>query len=125
MKVAIITDQHFGARKNSKQFHDYFLKFYNDVFFPTLEKHKIKTVVDMGDTFDSRKGIDFAALAWAKDNYYDRLQEMGVTIHTIVGNHTAYYKNTNELNAVDLLLREYKNVKVYSCLLYTSPSPRD
>ena len=48
MKVAIITDQHFGARKNSKQFHDYFLKFYNDVFFPTLEKHKIKTVVDMG-----------------------------------------------------------------------------
>jgi len=114
MKVAIITDQHFGARKNSKQFHDYFLKFYNDVFFPTLEKHKIKTVVDMGDTFDSRKGIDFAALAWAKDNYYDRLQEMGVTVHTIVGNHTAYYKNTNELNAVDLLLREYKNVKVYS-----------
>jgi len=114
MKVAIITDQHFGARKNSKQFHDYFLKFYNDVFFPTLEKHKIKTVVDMGDTFDSRKGIDFAALAWAKDNYYDRLQEMGITIHTIVGNHTAYYKNTNNLNAVDLLLREYKNVKVYS-----------
>ena len=27
----------------------------------------------MGDTFDSRKGIDFAALAWSKDNYYDRL----------------------------------------------------
>ena len=38
MKVAIITDQHFGARKNSKQFHDYFLKFYNDVFFPTLRE---------------------------------------------------------------------------------------
>ena len=30
MKVAIITDQHFGARKNSKLFHDYFLKFYDD-----------------------------------------------------------------------------------------------
>ena len=114
MKVAIITDQHFGARKNSKLFHDYFLKFYNDVFFPTLKKEGITTVVDMGDTFDSRKGIDFSALSWAKNNYYDRLQEMGVKVHTIVGNHTAYYKNTNEVNAVDLLLREYDNVTVYS-----------
>ena len=114
MKVAIITDQHFGARKNSKLFHDYFLKFYNDVFFPTLEEHGITTVVDMGDTFDSRKGIDFSALSWAKNNYYDRLQEMGVKVHTIVGNHTAYYKNTNNVNAVDLLLREYDNVTVYS-----------
>ena len=114
MKVAIITDQHFGARKNSKLFHDYFLKFYNDVFFPTLEEYGITTIVDMGDTFDSRKGIDFSALSWAKDNYYDRLQEMGVKVHTIVGNHTAYYKNSNHVNAVDLLLREYDNVKVYS-----------
>ena len=114
MKVAIITDQHFGARKNSKLFHDYFLKFYNDVFFPTLEQYGITTVIDMGDTFDSRKGIDFSALSWAKNNYYDRLHEMGVKVHTIVGNHTAYYKNTNEVNAVDLLLREYDNVTVYS-----------
>jgi len=114
MKVAIITDQHFGARKNSKLFHDYFLKFYENVFFPTLQKEGITTVIDMGDTFDSRKGIDFSALSWAKNNYYDRLQAMGVTVHTIVGNHTAYYKNTNEVNAVDLLLREYDNVTVYS-----------
>jgi hypothetical protein len=114
MKVAIITDQHFGCRKNSKLFHDYFLKFYNDVFFPTLEKEGISVVIDMGDTFDSRKGIDFSSLAWAKDNYYDKLCDMGVTVHTIVGNHTAYYKNTNEVNAVDLLLREYLNVIVYS-----------
>ena len=114
MKIAIITDQHFGARKNSKLFHDYFLKFYNDVFFPTLEEEGITTIIDMGDTFDSRKGIDFSALSWAKNNYYDKLKEMGITVHTIVGNHTAYYKNTNEVNAVDLLLREYDNVKIYA-----------
>ena len=114
MKIAIITDQHFGARKNSKLFHDYFLKFYNDIFFPTLEKEGITTVVDMGDTFDNRTGINFNALAWAKDNYYDRLRDMGCMVHTIVGNHTAYYKNTNSINAVDLLLREYDNVTVYA-----------
>ena len=114
MKVAIITDQHFGARKNSKHFHDYFLKFYNEVFFPVLYSEGITTIVDMGDTFDSRKGIDFSALSWAKKNYYNRLREMGCEIYTIVGNHTAYYKNTNEINAIDLLLREYENVKIYS-----------
>ena len=112
MKIAIITDQHFGCRKNSKLFHDYFLRFYEDVFFPTLEKEGITTIVDMGDTFDSRKGIDFCALTWAKENYYNRLQKMGIEIHSIVGNHTAYYKNTNDINAIN-------------CLLYTSPSPRD
>ncbi len=114
MKVAIITDQHFGARKNSKHFHDYFLKFYNDIFFPTIEKEGITTIIDMGDTFDSRKGVDFSCLGWAKTNYYDRLRDMGCNIHSIVGNHTAYYKNTNDVNAIDLLLAEYNNIKTYS-----------
>ena len=113
MKIAIITDQHFGARKNSKLFHDYFLKFYEDIFFPTLIKEGITTIVDMGDTFDSRKGVDFVSLEWAKNNYYDKLEELGITIHTIIGNHTAYYKNTNDLTGVGLFLREYDNVKIY------------
>jgi len=114
MKIAIISDQHFGFKKGSKIYHDFFLKFYEEVFFPVIDKLGITTIVDMGDTFDSRKGIDFGALAWAKDNYYDPLAQRNITIHTIVGNHTAYYKNTNEVNAVDLLLREYDNVKIYA-----------
>ena len=113
MKIAIITDQHFGARKNSKLFHDYFLKFYEDIFFPTLIKEGITTIVDMGDTFDSRKGVDFVSLEWAKNNYFDKLAELGITVHTIIGNHTAYYKNTNDLTGVGLFLREYDNVKIY------------
>ena len=114
MKVAIITDQHFGARKSSKFLHDYFKKFYDEVFFPYLKENDIKVVVDMGDTFDNRRSIDLWALEWAKENYYDRLQQMGITVHTIVGNHTAYYKNTNSVNSVGLLLKQYDNVKVYS-----------
>ena len=80
MTVAIITDQHFGARKNSKLFHDYFLKFYNEIFFPNLIRENIKIVIDMGDTFDNRTGINYSALAWAKDNYYDRLRDMGIKL---------------------------------------------
>jgi DNA repair exonuclease SbcCD nuclease subunit len=114
VKVCIISDQHFGARKGSKFLHDYFKKFYNEVFFPYLKENDIKVVIDMGDTFDNRRNIDLWSLEWAKENYYNKLRDLGITVHTIVGNHTAYYKNTNSVNTVNLLLSEYKNVIVYS-----------
>ena len=59
MKVAIITDQHFGARKNSKHFHEYFLKFYENIFFPTLKERGIKSVIHLGDVVDRRKFINY------------------------------------------------------------------
>ena len=62
MKVAIITDTHYGARKGSKFLHDYFELFYRDIFFPSLEENQIDTVVHMGDIFDSRKSIDLQSL---------------------------------------------------------------
>ena len=111
MKLAIITDQHFGARKGADYIHNYFKKFYDNVFFPYLEKNKIDTIVNMGDTFDNRRNIDIQSLEWVKINYFDRLQQMGITVHTVIGNHDIYYKDTNDVNSVDLLL---------SCLLYTS-----
>ena len=33
MKIAIITDTHFGGRRGSKVFHDFFQKFYDNIFF--------------------------------------------------------------------------------------------
>ena len=112
MKVAIITDTHYGARKGSKHLHDYFEKFYDDVFFPTLEKEGIDTVIHMGDAFDSRKSIDYQSLEWAKRVVFDRLKKYDV--HMIVGNHDCYYKNTNNVNSPELLLQTYSNIKTYS-----------
>ena len=112
MKVAIITDTHYGARKGSKHIHDYFEKSYDDVFFPTLEKEGITTVIHMGDAFDSRKSIDYQSLEWAKRVVFDRLKKYDV--HMIVGNHDCYYKNTNNVNSPGLLLQTYKNIKTYN-----------
>ena len=114
MKVAIITDQHFGFKKGSKLYHDYFQKFYDEVFFPKIEKLGITTVLDLGDTFDNRKGVDLYSLDWAKTSYFDRLADLNIDLISIVGNHTAYYKNTNEINTNDLLLREYNNITLLS-----------
>jgi len=114
MRVAIITDTHYGARKGSQLFHDYFEKFYQDVFFPVLIGEEIDTVIHMGDAFDSRRGVEFKSLDWAKRVVFNPLKEQGITMHLMVGNHDAYYKNTNEINSVDLLLREYDNIIPYS-----------
>ena len=110
MKVALICDSHFGFKKGNKVFHDYFKKFYDKVFFPYLIQNNIKTVIHLGDAFDNRKGIDYWSLRWARDNVYDTLETLGITVYNIVGNHDIYYKNTNELNSVDYLLSEYSNV---------------
>jgi DNA repair exonuclease SbcCD nuclease subunit len=112
MKVAIITDTHYGARKGSKLFHDYFELFYKNVFFPTLEEQGITTVIHMGDAFDSRKSIDYQSLEWAKRVVFEPLSEYQV--HMIVGNHDSYYKNTNNTNSPQLLLKDYSNIQTYS-----------
>ena len=113
MTVALITDQHLDGRKGSLAFWNYFLKFYDDVFFPTLEKKAIKEIIDLGDTFDNRKTIDFNVWDRIRTHYFDRLADMGITVHTILGNHCVYYKNTNAINSPDLLLGDYDNIRVY------------
>jgi predicted phosphodiesterase len=112
MKVAIITDTHYGARKGSKYLHDYFELFYKNVFFPALEEYGIDTVIHMGDAFDSRKSIDYQSYEWAKRVVFEPLKNYKV--HMIVGNHDCYYKNTNDVNSPALLLESYKNISTYS-----------
>ena len=112
MKVAIITDQHFGARNDSTVFLDFFQKFYDNTFFTTLDEQGINTVLILGDTFDRRKYVNFYALQRAKEMFFNKLSARGITVHMLAGNHDTYYKNTNDVNSPDLLLREYDNINV-------------
>ena len=113
-KVAIITDQHFGARNDSIHFLDYYERFYSSTFFPTLEEHGIDTVLILGDTFDRRKYVNFYTLKRAREMFFDRLYAKGIQVHMLAGNHDTYFKNTNNVNSVDLLLQEYSNIQVIS-----------
>ena len=112
MKVAIITDQHFGARNDSTHFLDYYEKFYRDTFFPKLDKEGITTVLILGDTFDRRKYVNFYSLKRTKEMFFDELKKRNIQVHMLAGNHDTYFKNTNDVNSVDLLLREYDNITV-------------
>ena len=112
MKIAVITDTHWSARKASRNLHDYFQLFYDNVFFPALEEHEIKTVIHMGDAFDNRKSIDFWGLDWTRRVVLEPLRKYEV--HMIVGNHDIFLRNSTEINAPQLLLKDYPNIKTYS-----------
>jgi|TARA_B100001094_G_scaffold205631_1_gene199532 metallophosphoesterase superfamily enzyme len=112
MKIALITDQHLDGRKGSLTFWNYFQKFYDNVFFPTLEKEGIDTIIDLGDTFDNRKSMDYNTFNRVDSNYFQRLKDYEV--HMILGNHCTYYKNTNKINSPELLLEKYSNINIYA-----------
>ena len=112
MKIAIITDTHYGARKGSTHLHNYFQLFYDNIFFPTLERENIDTIIHMGDVFDSRKSIDYQSLEWSKEVVFEPLRKYKV--YAITGNHDCYYKNTNHVNSPELLLNDYSNISTFS-----------
>jgi DNA repair exonuclease SbcCD nuclease subunit len=112
MKIAIITDQHFGARNDSIHFLDYYEKFYAETFFPSIKSQGIDTVLILGDTFDRRKYINFFTYKRTREMFFDKLADMDIQVFMLAGNHDTYFKNTNEVNSVNLLLQEYKNITV-------------
>ena len=104
---------HLGVRGDSKVFLDHQEKFFSEVFFPYIDSNDIKIVLDLGDTFDRRKYINYVTLNRAKKFFFNQLQERNIEYHAITGNHSVYYSNTNEVNSMDLLLQEYDNFHIY------------
>ena len=114
MKVALITDTHFGARNDSLVFSDFFRKFYENIFFPTLKERRITEVIHLGDVVDRRKFINYKTLNSMKNILFDPLNEMGAKIKVIVGNHDIYYKNTLSVNSMTELTKGMNHVTVYT-----------
>ena len=112
MKLAIITDTHFGARNDNQNFSDYFYKFYDNLFFPTLEERGIDTCIHMGDVMDRRKYISYKIANDFRVKFIERFQKSKINLHMLVGNHDTYYKNTSDVNSLEELIK-FPRIKVY------------
>lgn len=99
MKIALITDTHWGARGDSAIFADFFNKFYNECFFPYLKEHNIKRVFHLGDIVDRRKYIAYLTARNLR-NFVEKCTELDLELDVIVGNHDTTFKNTNEVNSM-------------------------
>ena len=102
MKVAFITDTHFGRGQDSLVLDAYFRKFYDEIFFPYLKKEKINSIIHLGDLFDRRRFVNFDILNRVQNYFLDAIQKFD--FHLIIGNHDIYHSETNKLNAPSLLM---------------------
>ena len=110
MKIALLNDTHFGARNDSPAFIKYFNRFYDEIFFPYLQEHNITTLIHLGDVVDRRKFINYNTAHNFQHKFWKRLWDKKIDTHIILGNHDTYYKNTNEINAMQQLITSHDGV---------------
>jgi DNA repair exonuclease SbcCD nuclease subunit len=127
MQIAVLGDTHFGMRGDNLAFHNYYKMFYQNVFFPYLRKHNIKTVIQTGDLFDRRKFVNFNTLHLAKSYFFNEFQVNDIQLITYIGNHDVYFKNTLEINSIKLLLTGASGIQIIDkpTTMFFDPIPID
>jgi len=114
MKAIILNDTHFGYKADSVIVLEYFLQFFEQQLFPYIKENNIKTIFHLGDVFDRRKYINFKTLYEVRKRFFEPLQEMGVKVIAICGNHDTYFRNNNNVNSLEEIASKYSNWEIYS-----------
>jgi len=115
VKIAIITDTHFGARNDNMNFNEYFYQFYEGQFFPFLQQHNIKTVIHLGDVLDRRKFVSYRIAKDFRERFILPFNHLQIQLHMLVGNHDIFFKNTNDVNSLqELLGNRFNNIHLYA-----------
>ena len=116
MRIALITDTHWGARGDSPAFAEYFNRFYYEHFFPYLAANNISNIFHLGDIVDRRKYINFVTARHLR-KFVEHCDSSGIRLDVIIGNHDTSFKNTNEVNS----MRELFEHSTYDIHYYSDP----
>lgn len=109
MKIALFGDIHFGAKGNSKTFNEYCLKFV-EYLIEYCRKNDIEKIIFLGDWHDSRDEIQIATLNYSH-KALQMLNNSGISVTMILGNHDLYFRNSRKLNSIPFT-KDYTNIKL-------------
>lgn len=114
MKVALLTDTHFGVRNDAAVMLDYQERFYSEVFFPFLRKNAIAHIIHLGDLVDRRKYINYLTSSRMRSMFFEPMDQGNITCDLLIGNHDTTFKNTNDVNALrELVEGKWNNVNLF------------
>ena len=114
-KLCLITDTHWGWKSDNKVFLDYNKHFLDNLFFPYIDKHKIKHVCHLGDLVERRKYVNYYTATRMRQDFLDPLRNRDVQFDIIAGNHDVYYKDTNTINALqELVAGIFPNARIHT-----------
>lgn len=120
MRIALITDTHWGARGDSAAFAEYFNRFYYEHFFPYLAANGISRIFHLGDIVDRRKYINFVTARHLR-RFVEHCDASAIRLDVIIGNHDTSFKNTNDVNS----MRELFDHSTYNIHYYSDPTEVD
>ena len=89
-------------------------KFFEEVFFPTLDTHGVRRVLHGGDYGDRRKYINFATARFIEQQYRAPLRDRDIREDIIIGNHDCFLRDSTEINSVEELYRHDDSLRIYT-----------
>lgn len=98
-KILIFSDLHIGLKDSSTQYLNTCISVIKEIR-NAVRKNKIENIIFCGDLFHSRKHIELKALNCGL-TMISALAKYA-KIYMICGNHDTYYKNSNEINSINI-----------------------
>lgn len=110
MKIALISDLHFGVKQSDQTFQKSQLKFFENQLVEELKMRNIKNIFVLGDIFDTRQAVNVQTLNVVMNLFKNTFADFDIKV--IVGNHDLYYKTTTDVHSL-VALNELPNVEVF------------
>ncbi len=111
MKIALISDLHFGCKKSDKVFLDNQLNYFKNEFIPKLKELNISNIAILGDLFDNRVNIN-ALMKYEVHKLFELFEEENLFVYIFPGNHDIYFRTSIDVHSL-VFLKKFKNVKLF------------